>query len=143
MPGRVLALDYGRRRIGVAASDPLRVLAQPRGVAPAGEPPTEPGAELLDLIRDLEPTLIVVGLPLHMDGSEGEMAAEVRRFVERLGAVTGVATVVRDERLTSVEAERAIREMGLPKHKREDRGLRDALAAAVLLEDYLREAGPA
>lgn len=141
MPGRVMALDYGRSRIGVAASDPLRVLAQPRGVVRAGSPPVEPTPELLALVRELAPSVIVVGMPLHMDGSEGEMAREAREFVRRLRAATGVETLARDERLTSVEAERTIRELELPKRKREDRGLRDALAAAVLLEDYLREDG--
>lgn len=134
-----MALDYGRRRIGVAASDPLRVVAQPRGVVRAGSPPVEPGEALLERVRELEPAVIVVGVPLHMDGSEGEMALEAREFARRLGAATGIETVVRDERLTTVEAERMIRALDLPKRKREDRGLRDAMAAAVLLEDYLRE----
>lgn len=134
-----MALDYGRRRIGIAASDPLRVVAQPRGVVLAGSPPVEPGEALLERVRELEPTIIVVGVPLHMDGSEGEMATEAREFARRLGAATGIETVVRDERLTTVEAERMIRALDLPKRKREDRGLRDAMAAAVLLEDYLRE----
>ena len=134
-----MALDYGRRRIGVAASDPLRVVAQPRGVVRAGTPPVEPGEALLERVRELEPAIIVVGVPLHMDGSAGEMAVEAREFARRLGAATGIETVVRDERLTTVEAERMIRALDLPKRKREDRGLRDAMAAAVLLEDYLRE----
>lgn len=134
-----MALDYGRRRIGVAASDPLRVVAQPRGVVAAASPPVEPSAELLDLVRELEPAVIVVGVPLNMDGTEGEMAKEAREFVGKLAAATGVTTVVRDERLTTVEAERTIRAMELPRRKRHDRGLRDALAAAVLLDDYLRE----
>lgn len=136
-----MALDYGRRRIGVAASDPLRVVAQPRGVVAAASPPVEPSVELLDLVRELEPAIIVVGIPLNMDGSEGEMAKEVREFVGKLATATGIATVVRDERLTTVEAERTIRSMELPRHKLRDRGLRDALAAAVLLEDYMREDG--
>lgn len=134
-----MALDYGRRRIGVAASDPLRVVAQPRGVVRAGSPPVEPGEALLERVHELEPAVIVVGVPLHMDGSEGEMAIEAREFARRLGAATGIETVVRDERLTTIEAERMIRALDLPKRKREDRGLRDAMAAAVLLEDYLRE----
>ncbi len=141
MPGRVMALDYGRRRIGVAASDPLRVVAQPRGVVAAASPPVEPSAELLEIVRELEPAVIVVGIPLNMDGSEGEMAKEAREFVGKLTAATGVATVVRDERLTTVEAERTIRSMELPRRKRHDRSLRDALAAAVLLDDFLREDG--
>lgn len=134
-----MALDYGRRRIGVAASDPLRVVAQPRGVVAAASPPVEPSAELLDLVRELEPAVIVVGVPLNMDGTEGEMAKEAREFVGKLADATGIKTVVRDERLTTVEAERTIRAMELPRRKRHDRGLRDALAAAVLLDDYLRE----
>lgn len=139
MPGRVMALDYGRKRIGVAASDPLRIVAQPRGVVRAGSPPVEPTGELLDLVAELEPAVIVVGMPLHMDGSEGLMAREAREFGRRLNVATGVEVRVRDERLTTVEAERTIRALDLPKKKREDRGLRDALAAAVLLDDYLRE----
>lgn len=139
MPGRIMALDYGRRRIGVAASDPLRVVAQPRGVVAAASPPVEPSDQLLELVRELEPVVIVVGVPLNMDGSEGEMAKEAREFVGKLATATGIATIVRDERLTTVEAERTIRAMDLPKRKRHDRGLRDALAAAVLLDDYLRE----
>lgn len=134
-----MALDYGRRRIGVAASDPLRVVAQPRGVVHAGLPPVEPGEALLERVRELEPAVIVVGVPLHMDGSEGDMALEAREFARRLGAATGIEIVARDERLTTVEAERMIRALDLPKRKREDRGLRDAMAAVVLLEDYLRE----
>ena len=123
----------------MAASDPLRVVAQPRGVARAGTPPVEPSEELLDRIRDLEPTVIVVGVPVHMDGSEGEMSREAREFARRLAAATGIETAMRDERLTTVEAERMIQALDLPKKKREDRGLRDAMAAAVLLDDYLRE----
>lgn len=134
-----MALDYGRRRIGVAASDPLQVVAQPRGVVGAGSPPVEPSSELLDVVRELEPTLIVVGIPVNMDGTEGEMAKEARTFVGKLAAATGIPTILRDERLTTVEAERTIRSMDLPRRKRHDRGLRDALAAAVLLGDYLRE----
>ena len=134
-----MALDYGRSRIGVAASDPLRVVAKPRGVVRAGSPPVEPTEELLERVRVLEPAVIVVGVPLHMDGTEGDMAREAREFARRLGAATGIETAVRDERLTTVEAERLIRALNLPKRKREDRRLRDAMAAAILLEDYLRE----
>lgn len=134
-----MALDYGRSRIGVAASDPLRIVAQPRGVVRAGTPPVEPGEALLERVRELDPAVIVVGVPLNMDGSEGKMAIEAREFARRLAAATDIETVVRDERLTTVEAERMIRALDLPKRKREDRGLRDAMAAAVLLEDYLRE----
>lgn len=139
LPGRVMALDYGRKRIGVAASDPLRVIAQPRGVVRAGAPPTAPSPELLRLVGELEPAVIVVGVPFNMDGSEGKMAKEARDFGRRLAEATGIPVAERDERLTSVEADRTIRELQLPKRKREAPGLRDAMAAAVLLDDFLRE----
>lgn len=138
-PGRIMAVDYGRRRIGIAASDPLRMVSKPRCVVAAGNPPDQPTRELLDLVADLEPAIIVVGLPLNMNGTEGEMALEARRFAQRLGAAVDVPVVERDERLSSVEAERTIKELGLPKKKRQDRGLRDMIAAAILLEDYMRE----
>ena len=77
-----------------------------------------------------------------MDGSEGEMALEARAFGRRLGERSGVRVVERDERLSTVEAERTIRELGLPRKKREQRGLRDMMAAAILLEDYMRESDP-
>ncbi len=83
----------------------------------------------------------MVGVPLNMDGTEGEMAREARKFALQLGAAAGVPIVERDERLSSVEAERTIHELGLPKKKRQNRGLRDMIAAAVLLDDYMRETG--
>jgi len=139
LPGRILAVDYGRRRIGIAASDPLRIVSKPRCVIAAGNPSDQPTQELLDLISELEPTMIVIGIPLNMDGSEGEMALEARKFAQQLGTASGVPFVVRDERLSSVEAERTIQELGLPRKKRQDRKLRDMIAAAILLEDYMRE----
>jgi len=137
-----MAVDYGRRRIGIAASDPMRVVSKPRCVIEAGSPPGEPTAELLDLVEELEPTVIVIGIPRNMDGTEGEMALEARAFGRRLGERSGVPVIERDERLSTVEAERTIRELGLPRKKREQRGLRDMLAAAILLEDYMRETDP-
>ena len=98
-PGRIMALDYGRRRIGVAASDPMRIVSKPRCVVGAGPTPKDPTDELLALVQDLEPSIILVGIPLNMDGSEGEMALEAREFGQRLGERSGVPIVERDERL--------------------------------------------
>lgn len=134
-----MAVDYGRRRIGIAASDPLRVVSKPRCVIAAGTPPERPTQDLLRLVRELEPAMIVVGIPLNMDGTVGEMALEARRFTRNLAAAVSVPIVERDERLSSVEAERTIQQLGLPKKKRQDKGLRDMIAAAILLEDYMRE----
>ena len=137
--GRIVALDYGRRRIGVAVSDPGRVLASPHSTiehrAPVGEPP---GA-LLDLLRQLEPAEVLIGIPLNMDGSEGAMVVEARKLGTRIGELLGLPVTERDERLSSVEADRRIRESGLSRARRREKGRRDMVAAAVLLEDFLAE----
>jgi putative Holliday junction resolvase len=135
----VVALDYGRRRVGVAVTDPGRVLATPHSAIGAGIPPVEPADELLQLLRELEAREIVVGVPLNMDGSEGEMAREARRFAARLAERTGLQVHQRDERLSSVEADRMLAELDLPRRRRREKGSRDAMAAAVLLRDFLEE----
>jgi putative Holliday junction resolvase len=94
---------------------------------------------LVQLLVNLEPAEILVGIPLNMDGSEGEMAAEARRFGEQIGSRLSVLVTERDERLSSVEADRRLRESSLPRGKRREKGRRDMLAATVLLEDYLAE----
>lgn len=82
---------------------------------------------------------MLVGIPFNMDGSTGEMALEARRFAAELRAVLDIPVVERDERLSSLEADRRLKESGLPAGKRREKGRRDMLAAAVLLEDYLAE----
>ncbi len=132
-----MALDYGRRRIGVAASDPTRTIASPHSAVANRDPAVEPPETLVALIGRLEPALIVLGVPLNMDGSEGDMAAEARRFGRRLAALTGVRVVEVDERLTTVEAEERLLGLGLRRRKRREKGRADMLAAALLLEEYL------
>ena len=139
MAGRVVALDYGRRRIGVAATDPSRTIASPHVAIRNADPPTEPPTGLLNLLRDLAPAVVVVGVPVNMDGTAGEMASEARRFASRLAALSGLEVVQRDERLTSYEATEMIREMALPARKRREKGLKDMLAATLLLREYLAE----
>ena len=138
-PGRIAALDFGRRRIGVAVSDAGRVVASPHSTfelrSPAGEPP---GA-LLELLRQLAPTEVLIGIPLNMDGSEGAMVSEARKFGTRIGEILGLPVTERDERLSSVEADRRLREAGVSRSKRREKGRRDMIAAAVLLEDFLAE----
>jgi putative Holliday junction resolvase len=134
-------VDYGRRRIGVAVSDPGRVLASPHATLENRAPADEPPSALLELVQELEAVDIVVGIPLNMDGSEGPMAVEARAFARRLSQATGLPVHERDERLSSVEAERRLRDLELPRGKRREKGRRDRLAAAVLLEDFLAETG--
>lgn len=131
---RILALDYGTKRIGVAVSDEGGRLARPVRVLPArGRFPDL--APLDPLVRELAPGEIVVGLPVRSDGSPGTLAAEVTRFAERVARRFGVPVVLRDEQLTTVEAAERLRASGARPRKRE--ALIDAAAAAVLLQAYL------
>lgn len=133
----MVALDYGRRRVGVAVSDPTATIASPHSaVERRGDPDDPPGA-LLDLLARLEPATVIVGVPRHMDGSEGEMVEEARAFARGLREATGLAVEEWDERLTTAAAERALAEGGASLGKRRDRRRVDALAAAMLLRSYL------
>lgn len=136
---RILALDVGRRRIGLAAGQedapPVPLGAMKRGTM------REDIARLEQMARERKVEGFVVGLPLHMDGRESEMTAFVRTFVERLERETGLRVEYQDERLSSVEAERRMEEggMSLKKMLKQKRGgAVDSLAALVLLEDYMR-----
>jgi putative Holliday junction resolvase len=124
---RVLALDYGSARCGVAVSDPTRTLATP--VAAVERPATKKGfAALVALVREREAARVVVGLPLGLSGADTSQTAETRAFAARLGEALGAAVPVElyDERFTTRIAERA-----------GGRGSEDSRAAAVLLEDWL------
>ncbi len=123
----------------MAVSDALRTIAVPHATVRNTDPPDQPPSELLHLLGELEPVLVLVGIPLNMDGTEGDMAVEGRRFANRLRELTGLSVLERDERLTSVEAEELVRAMDLPRRRKRDRGLRDMLAAMVLLRDFLEE----
>jgi putative Holliday junction resolvase len=131
--GRVLALDFGTRRVGVAVSDPLGISAQPHSVLDG----TDPG--LMGIIGrlagDLAVERIVVGLPLSLDGNEGPAAVAARRFAAEVAAATGLPVELLDERFTTVSAERVLVEAGLSGRRR--RVVRDRVAAAVLLQSYL------
>jgi putative Holliday junction resolvase len=134
--GRVLALDIGRRRTGLALSDPTRTLATPYGVVTA-QPPL---AEILRTADQLAAesdglSAIVVGRPLHLDGRPSPETAEVDAFVARLRSRTALPVFVQDERLSSVEAERRLSAGQRDWRKRKPR--LDAAAAAVILQDFL------
>jgi len=126
---RVLALDHGAVRTGVAISDETGTLARPLTVVEKVD--TDAGfATLLELVGEQAPARIVVGLPLSLDGREHAQAGRARSFAARLGAALGVPVALYDERFTSKLAD-----------QRGGRAGRDARAAATLLEDYLRRTG--
>lgn len=136
---RILALDPGSVRVGVAISDELRMMARPLEFIPA-----EPFSALVDrvreLIRDQQVELIVVGMPRNMDGTYGEAAAKAREFVAALKDVILVPIRTWDERLTTVSAAKALRSGGTKASQQ--RGKIDAAAAAILLQGYLDSLAP-
>lgn len=137
--GRILALDYGKRRIGVALSDPTRTIASPLTtlVRRAGKRP--PWAQIRQILEEGEVEEIVVGLPLDLAGEEGEWAREVRTFGDDLLRRFGLPVRWMDERLSSIRAEEAVRSIGLRKKERERKERVDAAAAAIILQDYLEQ----
>jgi putative Holliday junction resolvase len=134
VPGRVLALDFGKRRIGLAISDELGITAQ--GLETLQRTNIrEDLRQLAQLIRDRNVTLILMGNPLHMSGAEGRQAEYARDFGDRLSAAAGTPVEYWDERLTTVAAQRVLRESGISIQKRAQAV--DRLAAVILLESYL------
>ena len=134
--GRLLAVDWGERRIGLAISDPLGMIASPAGhiVRRAGKRP--PLAELLRRATDLEARGFVLGLPLDGEGADTPRATEVRRIAVELAKRSGLPVRLVDERFTTAAARRAVHELG--GSMRDRRGDVDALAATVLLQHALR-----
>ncbi len=132
-PGRVLALDPGTRRVGVAVSDPLGITAQPHSVLDAEDPDLM--GQIARLGADLGVERIVVGLPVSLNGTEGPAAATARAFAAAVAGATGLPVELADERFTSVSAERVLVEAGLSGRRR--RAVRDRVAAAILLQAYL------
>jgi putative Holliday junction resolvase len=132
--GRVLALDVGRRRIGIAISDELGVTAQ--GLQTLDRASLrEDLAALRRLAADRGVGLVLVGNPVHMSGREGRQSEWVRGFAEALHQQTGIPVKLWDERLTTVEAQRVLRDSGISIEKRA-RAV-DRLSAVILLQSYL------
>ena len=133
-PGRVLALDLGKRRIGLALSDELGITAQ--GLETLQRTRLrEDLQKLKQLILEKNVSLILMGNPVHMSGQEGRQSDYSRAFAERLQACAGVDVKLWDERLTTVEAQRVLRESGISLQKRNQAV--DRLSAVILLESYL------
>jgi len=131
---RILAVDYGRKRMGLALSDELGVTARPLATISRVNRRRDM-SRLRETCRAHGVTHIIVGLPLHMTGEAGEMAVEAARFGARLEKETGIGVELVDERLTSWEAERTVAETR-PRVRRKGQAI-DDVAAAILLRDYL------
>ena len=129
---RILGLDFGSKTVGVAITDPLGMTAQGMEIV-RRESPNKLRIETIIKENDVE--LIVLGLPVNMDGSSGERVEKTKEFADMLTRRSGVEIIFQDERLTTVEAYEIMNEAGI---KREDRyKYVDQIAATIILEDYL------
>src|SRR5262249_32784556 len=131
---RILAIDHGTKRMGIALSDELGIIAQPLEFIPA-EPFTAFLERLKEIIRTKQVELILVGMPRNMNGSYGPAAAKVQEFVELLKASVATPIQLLDERLTSVQAHRLLTDAGIGGLQRKEKV--DKSAAAILLQSYL------
>ena len=131
---RVLALDVGDRRVGLAISDPTGMLASPLGHVERG--PTDI-QEIVGIAEGNDATQIVVGLPLTLAGESRAQAGKVRQFVRELRSATGIPVVTIDERLSTVQAQRLLTDSDQGRRSNRDRGRIDSSAAAVILQSYL------
>ncbi len=129
--GRIIGVDTGEKRVGLAISDSLQVTSRPAGAVDAGIAADRIAA----LAASEEAAEIVVGLPLNMDGSEGESARKAREFASLLEARTSLPVALWDERLTSVQAERLMISADMSRGKRKKKI--DGLAAQLMLQSYL------
>jgi putative Holliday junction resolvase len=133
--GRILALDWGEIRFGVARSDETQFLATPLEALTRRAGKRFPMPRFLEIVTDAEAVGIIVGLPLALDGSEGANAQAARELAEQVGTRTTLPVELVDERFTTVTALDAIREVGGSTRGR--KGDVDALAASVLLQGFL------
>jgi putative Holliday junction resolvase len=129
---RILGIDLGRARIGVAVSDELGMLAHPVETIPAN---TDAMRRIAEIVRDKDAERVVVGLPRHMNGSVGIGATEALAFAEKLKTLLPCEVLTWDERLTTTAANRALRESG--RKTRDSRRVVDQVAAQMILQSYL------
>ncbi len=132
VPGRLLGIDVGERRVGVAVSDGGQMVASPVGMIKRGPNDLE---ELARLAREYDAIELIVGLPTGLSGREGPQAAGVRVYAETAAEALDLPLSYWDERLTTIQAERSLIEAGRSRHQRKD--LVDAVAAALMLQGFL------
>jgi putative Holliday junction resolvase len=135
VPGRILGIDFGTRRIGLSISDPLHIIAQSLATLENDETVLE---EIREIVKREAVGLIVVGMPFTLKGDKASKAQEVEKFIDRLEEALAVTVVRWDERFTSSLAHDTMIRMGTKrKERREQRGRIDAMAAAIMLQGFL------
>lgn len=134
---RILGVDYGERRVGLALSDETATIASPLPTLKRRKGKRPPVAPVARLCRERDVEEIVIGLPLNLEGEESAWTREIREFGQKLGDRTGCPVAFHDERMTSVQAERAVRSLGLSRDQREEKERVDAAAAVLILQAHL------
>lgn len=134
---RILGIDYGKRRVGLALSDETATIASPLPTLKRRKGKRPPVAPVARLAEEHDVESIVIGLPLTLEGEESDWTREIREFGRKLGERTGCPVTYQDERMTSVRAERAVRSLGLSKQQREEKERVDAAAAVLILQSHL------
>ena len=131
---RFLGIDYGSRRIGIAVSDPLGIIAQGIGVVI-----NDPGAidEICEYARKFDVRAVIVGMPLTLKGEKGQSALAVDKFIVKLKESLAVEILSLDERWTSATAHETLLTLGVKKKKRQSKETIDKMAAALILQSYL------
>ena len=132
---RIMCLDVGKVRIGIAQSDPMQIIASPLEVLVRTNSINKDAKYVADLAKANEVEKIIVGLPLKLDGSAGDSAAMAREFAEKIAKFSDVAIDFQDERLSTVSAERILLEGNVRREKR--KGVVDKIAATIILQNYL------
>ena len=135
--GRVLGIDYGERRMGMAISDPTCTIAQPLPTIVRRRGKRPPYTKIMDVLNEWGAERVVVGLPLETSGAEGRLASEVRDFGDGLERRASVQVEYWDERFTSVQAQRELARLEAPATSRREKERVDAMAAMLILQAYL------
>jgi putative Holliday junction resolvase len=132
---KIMGIDYGLKRIGIAITDLLRIIARPFDII-KNVSLKKNVLKILEIAKNNDVSVIVLGLPLNMNGTEGGMAETVRKFIEEIKFLSNIEVTTVDERLTTVQAERMlIGEADISRERR--KGLKDKIAAALILQTYL------
>ena len=132
---KIIGIDYGRARIGLASATEGIMISSPTGTIKGGKTPEESATLLAAHLNLPEIARLVIGLPLHMDGKESPMSAEVRKFATKLEELTQLPVVLWDERMSSLSATRMLKEADLSRKQRT--GKTDPVAASIILQSYL------
>ncbi|MDR0985233.1 MAG: Holliday junction resolvase RuvX [Endomicrobium sp.] len=132
---RIMAVDYGFKRLGIAITDSLRIIATPFKTIKSNKSLTKNASNVVNLARNNNVSTIVLGLPINMDGSSGYMVKIIYSFIKKINIISNINTDVIDERLTTFQTKHILNEIGISKTKYKKN--KDQVAAAIILRTYL------